>query len=259
VNDAQLCRVTRGPSPRRTSRIEDTDHLNTVRLVADSTGTTVWRRDNQEPFGDSPADENPSGLGVFEFDLGFPGQRRDRETGLWYNYQRDCYDAALGRYCQSDPIGLAAGLNTYAYVDSSPLRYTDSSGLFIDVLADIGFIAYDLYAIVRDGSCNLDENVTALGLDVLGAVIPGVTGLGAAARAARTSKVAKSKKTEDVGRFTKTTEVQPGVGPGQSRAEYVRYKNEAGETIRTHKDTYDRAGIFQHRKPLRGGPEGRIN
>ena len=72
------------------------------------------------------------------------------------------------------------------------------------------------------------------------------------------SKVEKSKTTESVGgKFTKTTEVRPGKGSGQSRAEYVRYKNKDGKVIRTHKDSYDRANKFQHRKPLRGGPEGR--
>ena len=81
------------------------DHLNTPRLIADSTGTTVWRNDNSEPFGDSVADENPSGLGAFPFDLGFSGQVRDRETSVFYNYLRDCYDPATERYCQPDPIG----------------------------------------------------------------------------------------------------------------------------------------------------------
>ncbi len=235
------------------------DQLNTPRLIADGNQTTVWRWDQVEPFGINVPDEDPDGNSViFHMPFRFPGQYLDKETNLHYNYFRD-YDPGIGRYVQSDPVGLAGGVSAYAYVDSNPLRYTDSSGLFIDTIADIGFILYDVYALARDGSCNFDENVTALGLDVLGAVVPGATGLGAAARAAKGSKVAKSKTTEQVGRFTKITEVKPGVGPGQSRAEYVRYKNEAGETIRTYKDTYDRAGVFQHRKPLRGGPEGRVD
>jgi RHS repeat-associated protein len=87
----------------------------------------VWRNDNTEPFGDSPPDENPSGLGVFEFPLRFPGQYTDRETGLHYNYFRD-YDPQVGRYIQSDPIGLIAGINTYAYADS-PIAQIDPLGL----------------------------------------------------------------------------------------------------------------------------------
>ena len=73
------------------------------------------------------------------------------------------------------------------------------------------------------------------------------------------SKVEKSKTVEQIGdsRFTRTTEVRPGNGPGQTRAEYVRIKDEKGNVIKTYKDTFDRANKFQHRKPLRGGPEGR--
>jgi RHS repeat-associated protein len=105
-----------------------TDHLNTPRLVADATGTTVWRWDQQEPFGNNVPDENPSGLGVFDLPLRLPGQYFDKETNLHYNYFRD-YDPSIGRYGKSDPIGLRAGLNTYAYVRSSPVAMVDVNGL----------------------------------------------------------------------------------------------------------------------------------
>jgi RHS repeat-associated protein len=106
------------------------DHLNTPRLVADATGTTVWRWDQQEPFGNNPADENPSGLGAFDLPLRLPGQRYDKETGLHYNYFRD-YDPSIGRYGESDPIGLRGGLNTYAYVGGQPLGLIDVQGLIV--------------------------------------------------------------------------------------------------------------------------------
>lgn len=44
------------------------------------------------------------------------------------NYFRD-YDPAIGRYVESDPIGLDGGLNPYLYVDGNPLRYVDPTGL----------------------------------------------------------------------------------------------------------------------------------
>jgi RHS repeat-associated protein len=73
-------------------------------------------------------DENPSALGVFEFALRFPGQYFDKETNLHYNYFRD-YDPSLGRYSQSDPIGLEGGVNTYLYVDGVPILTIDPAGL----------------------------------------------------------------------------------------------------------------------------------
>jgi RHS repeat-associated protein len=104
------------------------DHLNTPRLITNQSQQAVWRWDLGEPFGLTPPDENPSGLGTFSYYLRFPGQYFDKETNTHYNYFRD-YDPAIGRYVQSDPIGLRGGLNTYAYVEGNPLNLTDLFGL----------------------------------------------------------------------------------------------------------------------------------
>jgi RHS repeat-associated protein len=107
------------------------DHLNTPRLIADATQKTVWRWDQQEPFGNNPASEDPDGDGIaFSFPQRFPGQYYEAETLLHYNYFRD-YDASIGRYAESDPIGLRGGLNTYVYALGGPLSLSDPSGLLI--------------------------------------------------------------------------------------------------------------------------------
>jgi len=65
----------------------------------------MWQWDNLDPFGNSAANENPGGLGTFKYAMRFLGQYYDTETATHYNYVRD-YDPSVGRYVQSDPIGL---------------------------------------------------------------------------------------------------------------------------------------------------------
>ena len=103
------------------------DHLGTVRAITDTNQTVVWRWDST-PFGDTLPNEDPDGDGqALRFNLRFPGQYFDVETGLHYNYFRD-YDSSTGRYVQSDPIGLRGGINTYIYGINNPIRYTDPTG-----------------------------------------------------------------------------------------------------------------------------------
>ncbi|AHG22827.1 hypothetical protein Z042_14735 [Chania multitudinisentens RB-25] len=109
----------------------ETDHQGTPRRVSDTSNRVRWTW-GYGPFGDTPPNTNPEGLGEFEFNLRFPGQYYDAETDLFYNYFRD-YDPRRGRYIQSDPIGLQGGMNTYAYVSGNPLSYTDPTGQAIPV------------------------------------------------------------------------------------------------------------------------------
>ncbi|HXZ01787.1 MAG TPA: RHS repeat-associated core domain-containing protein, partial [Stellaceae bacterium] len=51
------------------------------------------------------------------------------ETGVNYNFFRD-YDPTVGRYVESDPIGLAGGVNTYRYTGDNPEERTDPYGLW---------------------------------------------------------------------------------------------------------------------------------
>ena len=108
------------------------DHLGSPRAVTrPSDNAIMWRWDNTDPFGANAANENPTGQGTFKYALRFPGQYYDAETGTHYNYFRD-YDPGIGRYEQSDPIGIRGGLNSFSYVANSPALGIDPQGLIQD-------------------------------------------------------------------------------------------------------------------------------
>jgi RHS repeat-associated protein len=106
-----------------------TDQLNTPRKITQpSSNTLAWRWDT-DPFGTVAVNQNPGGIGNFGYNLRFPGQYYQSETGLTYNYFRD-YDPQTGRYLESDPIGLQGGsYSTYSYANSNPISNFDQLGL----------------------------------------------------------------------------------------------------------------------------------
>lgn len=108
------------------------DHLGSPRKVYyPKAAALVWDWPILgNPFGEQPANEDPDADGKpFTLNLRFPGQQYDPETSLNYNYFRD-YEAATGRYVESDPIGLDGGdVSTYTYVNHDPLNHIDPEGL----------------------------------------------------------------------------------------------------------------------------------
>jgi len=153
------------------------DHLGTPRKVIDPAGNIVWEG-RATAFGETQVQAG----NLIENNLRFPGQYEDKEKGTYYNYFRDCYDPATGRYCQPDPIGtvlyqdmaakslagsrglVGRGLvrqlyrsspqfnHPYSYVSSNPLSWRDPLGLFGDginaggdYLGHSDFVGHDLF------------------------------------------------------------------------------------------------------------------
>jgi RHS repeat-associated protein len=103
------------------------DPLGTPRSASDSAKDIVWTWGG-EAFGSNLPDEDPdSDATDTTVNLRFPGQYFDAETGHHYNYFRD-YEPLMGRYVQSDPIGLSGGLNAYGYVNARPTLEFDLNG-----------------------------------------------------------------------------------------------------------------------------------
>ena len=131
-----------------------TDHLNTPRAITDTANNMQWVWENKEAFGNNAPNEIISG---FKFNLRFPGQYFDNETNLNYNIHRD-YNPVWGRYTTSDPLGLAAGINTYGYVGGNSLGLSDDSGLLPElpmglVYFSAGFgdsASFGLTSVLRD-------------------------------------------------------------------------------------------------------------
>lgn len=115
------------PTPTSSSiSYVETDHLATPRLVTNADRAPRWFW-HSAPYGDTFPHEDPSSIGSFSYNLRFPGQYFDSETNLAYNHHRD-YEPTSGRYVQSDPIGLAGGINTYLYAKAAPTKYIDPTG-----------------------------------------------------------------------------------------------------------------------------------
>ncbi|MEW8693448.1 MAG: RHS repeat-associated core domain-containing protein [Candidatus Thiodiazotropha endolucinida] len=128
-----------GPGPGAIDQTDDPrlayihfEHRGAPVAVSDEAGVMIWQA-HYQPFGEVEELTDVDGDGeVYTFNLRYPGQYHDRESGYYYNYFRD-YDSVAGRYIQSDPIGLGGGLNTYAYVFNNPLKFIDPTGLDVTV------------------------------------------------------------------------------------------------------------------------------
>jgi RHS repeat-associated protein len=123
VNGEPVAQLTTNPANGEiTVQYVHADHLGTPTLLTNQSGQVVSDIE-ATPFGETYID-----YAELTYNRRFPGQYKDVETGLHYNYFRE-YDPSLGRYIQSDPIGLEGGINTYAYVDGNPLQNSDPKGL----------------------------------------------------------------------------------------------------------------------------------
>jgi uncharacterized protein RhaS with RHS repeats len=97
--------------------------------------------------------------------------------------QQRYYDPIAGRFLSVDPVVTDAktgsSFNRYVYSNNNPYRYKDPDGRFADLALDVAFIVADVVDIARNG-LSLENGASLVG-NIVGAAIPGATGLGSAA------------------------------------------------------------------------------
>jgi RHS repeat-associated protein len=105
---------------------------NVYHYVSNATGsvTALVSKTNYfvNQYAHKPFGESLSATEQIAQPFRFAGRELDAESGLYYNRAR-YYDPALGRFISEDPIGLAGGVNQYAYAGNSPIDFTDPNGL----------------------------------------------------------------------------------------------------------------------------------
>jgi len=183
------------------------DHEGSVTHLTDGSGNLIEQY-RYDAFGtptiyDTATPPHVRGASIVSNRFMFTGREYAATFGF-YEYRARAYHPGLGRFMSEDPKGFVrraglgkapdewsfathpneAELNLFRYCGNDPVDYVDPTGEFIDTLIDVGFIAYDLYKVATD-SGNRGTQLTALGLDVVGAALPFATGLGAAYRAGK--------------------------------------------------------------------------
>jgi RHS repeat-associated protein len=109
------------------------DHQNTVIALVDETGADVESYEydawgNPRIF-DASGSEILNGTSQIGNRYTFQGREIDWETGLIY-FRARWYNPETGRWLSKDPIGIAGGLNLYAFCGNNPVNFTDPDGLW---------------------------------------------------------------------------------------------------------------------------------
>jgi RHS repeat-associated protein len=123
------------------------DHLGSTTALTNANGAVV-ERETYDAYG------NNAGSSLTRYS--YTGRERDSVSGLMY-YRARWYDAQVGRFVSEDPIGLAGGINQFAYVEDNPQNRVDPSGLY-----DVDVHYYLTYHLAMRTGCFTDQEARAI-------------------------------------------------------------------------------------------------
>ncbi len=121
-------------------------------LLADERGSIIGIADNSGAVTsinsyDIYGVPGSGNSGLFQY----TGQIWLEDAGL-YHYKMRAYDPDNGRFLQTDPIGMAGGMNLYGYVENDPANLVDPFGLDFD---DFGWYTHSC-----DSMCGMLRRAT---------------------------------------------------------------------------------------------------
>ena len=107
------------------------DHLGSVLALTDESGALVESY-SYDAWGRVLGVYDGGGVEIAESSVGnrilWQGREYSWSTGLYY-FRARWYDPITGRWLSNDPIGIAGGLNQYAFVGNNPVNAVDPLGL----------------------------------------------------------------------------------------------------------------------------------
>ena len=168
----RLCMVETPDGGSSRFRFQLSNHLGSATIELDEDAVPI-SYEEYHPYGTTAFRANNGTPLVSPKRYRYTGMERDEETGLAYHTAR-YYASWLGRWCSSDPAGLAGGSNLFEYSHDAPISYTDRGG-------------EDPRAAVASGVTTTTTTTTATAAETLPLADATTSGVRAASRAVRPS------------------------------------------------------------------------
>jgi len=151
------------------------DYLCSVRVVTDARGEVLERND-YSGFGKRLASSAGSANRYR-----FSGKEEQGFAGVpWQDFGARMYDPDLARWTTPDPLAdKYPGISPYVYCNDNPVNIVDTDGEAIGFVMDVISVGCGVYNLVNNLKSGNTKaawgDVAGIGLDLVCAVIPGVT------------------------------------------------------------------------------------